>query len=266
MRIAGRRKPLILVTNDDGIDAPGIFALASALQLLGTVQIIAPRHEQSAVGHAITIRGLIRTMKYSLGGALSSVPATAIEGTPADCTKLALNELLHRRPDLVVSGINNGSNLAVNVMYSGTVSAATESSIRGVDSIAVSLVEGARRDYDAAAQCALAIARKVLRSRLPRGIVLNVNVPPIPYEEIKGLRVTRLATSRWEENFVEASSGDDHTYFAYKGEFVNLDDNPDTDISAVGQGYVSICPLQHDLTSHGCVDVLSTWRWGEFLL
>ncbi len=259
-----RRRPLILVTNDDGIDAPGLYELATHMTGLGDVVIIAPREEQSAVGHAITIRGSVRALPHAFDGPLASIQAIAIDGTPADCVKLAMNSILHKRPDLVVSGINRGSNMSINVMYSGTVSAATESSIRGIDSLAVSLVEGGRQKYDASAQCAVIIARKVLRSRLPRGIVLNINVPPVPFGAIQGMRVTRLARARWEEQFVEGVDASNQPCYFYRGKFYNLDEGTDTDIYAVSRGYVSISPIQHDLTAHGCVTVLGTWRWSEF--
>ncbi len=262
----GRRKPLILVTNDDGIEAPGLAALGLAMMELGNVVIIAPKEEQSAVGHAITLHRAVHAIPHKFEGALAAVRSIAIDGTPADCVKLALNSLLDRRPDLVASGINRGSNMAINVMYSGTVSAATESSIRGVDSMAFSLVEGEAGDYEAAARYAQAIGRKVLRSRLPRGIVLNVNVPPLPYDQIKGISVTRLARARYEESFVERTNASNHTSFWYKGKFFNLDGGPDTDVHAVEAGYVSISPIQHDLTAHGCLGVLGTWRWAEHML
>ena len=260
-----RRRPLVLVTNDDGIDAPGLVALGTAMMELGNVVIIAPKEEQSAVGHAITLRGAVRTIPHQFEGALKGVRAVAVEGTPADCVKLAMNSLLDRRPDLVTSGINRGSNMAVNVMYSGTVSAATESSIRGVDSLAFSLVEGEDGDYAAAARYAQAIGRKVLHSRLPRGLVLNVNVPPLPFAQIKGITVTRLARARWEESFIERITASNHACFWYQGKFINLDEGPDTDVRAVESGYVSISPIQHDLTAHGCLDALNTWRWTEHL-
>ncbi len=258
-----RKRPYILVTNDDGIDAPGLTALAKAMLQLGEVVIIAPREEQSAVGHAITLRTEMRAVPYRFGGSLAGVRAMAIDGTPADCVKLALNRLLERRPDLVVSGINRGSNLAVNVMYSGTVSAATESSIRGVDSLAFSLVEGEAGDYDVAGRYAHVIGHKVLRSRLPRGLVLNVNIPPVPLDDIHGIRVTCLARARWEESFIEEPTVSDQIRFWYKGEFFNLDDRPNSDIRTVESGYVSVTPIQHDLTAHGCIDVLSTWSWDD---
>ena len=265
MVILRRRKPLILVTNDDGIEAPGLVELGAAMLDLGNVVIIAPEVEQSAVGHAITLRNAMRAVPHQFDGELANVRSVAISGTPADCVKLALNALLDRRPDLVVSGINSSSNLAVNVMYSGTVSAATESSIRGVDSVAVSLVEGEGANYAAAARFAQAIGRKVLRSRLPRGLVLNVNIPPLPYESIRGIKITRLARARWEDRFIEELAAPDDATFWYTGEFINLDEGRDTDVYAVRNGYVSISPIQHDLTAHGCLAALGTWRWTEFL-
>lgn len=260
-----RRQPLILVTNDDGIGQPGIIALINAMSGLGEVVVVAPALEQSAIAHAITIHGPLRAQPYTFSDGLSHIRALSIEGTPADCMKLALNILLHRLPDLVVSGINRGANTAINVLYSGTVGAATESSIQGIDSIAFSLCSKESNEYSAAARYAGAIAKKVLRSRLPRGIVLNVNVPDLPYEEIKGVKVTRLAHSRWTEDFVERIDPNSRPYYWYKGLFVNMDDGKDTDLHAINEGYVSMTPIQYDLTAHGCVGVLGTWQWGEHL-
>ena len=260
-----RKRPLILVCNDDGIEAPGLFALAGAMDEIGKVVVIAPVDEQSAVGHAITLHDPVRTSPWRFNGAMSHVEAVAIGGTPVDCIKLALNRILPRRPDLVVSGINRGPNTAINVVYSGTVSAATESSIRGIDSIAFSLCSAQPQDYSAAARFAKAIARKVLRSRIPRGVILNVNIPAIPYEEIKGVVVTRLARSCWEETFIQRTDPLDQPYYWYYGDFVNLDEGADTDIHAVEHGYVSLTPIQYDLTAHGCLGVLRTWRWADHL-
>lgn len=260
-----RRRPLILVTNDDGIGEPGMLALIRAMNDLGEVVVVAPAMEQSAIAHAITIHGPLRAKSYSFSGDLSHIRALSIQGTPADCMKLALNNLLHRQPDLVVSGINRGANTAINVLYSGTVGAATESSIQGIDSIAFSLCSMESDKYGPAARYAGAIAKKVLRSRLPRGIVLNVNVPALPYDEIKGVKVTRLAHSRWTEDFIERVDPNNRPYFWYKGVFVNMDEGEDTDIHAIGKGYVSMTPLQYDLTAHGCLGVLRTWHWGEHL-
>ncbi len=260
-----RKRPLILVVNDDGISAPGILALTRAMDDLGDVVVVAPMEQQSAIGHAITLHDRVLVQSYHVSDDVGHVRALGITGTPADCVKLALNTLLPREPDIVVSGINMGANTAINVIYSGTVSAATESSIRGVDSIAFSLCTKEVADFEPAAKYAKAITLKVLRSRLPRGIVLNVNIPAIPYENIRGVVVTRLAHSRWEECFVEKTDPENGTYYLYKGMFVNMDEGLDTDVNAIGEGYVSITPIQFDLTAHGCLGVLGTWRWTEHL-
>jgi len=259
-----RRRPLILVTNDDGIMSPGIRELTEALVKLGDVVVIAPAGEQSAVAHSITLDAPIRVESWSFGGDLNHVRALAINGTPCDCIKLALHQLLHRLPDLVVSGINRGANMAINVIYSGTISAATESSIYGIDSIAVSLdSKEPDADYRPAAKYAGIIAQKVLRSHLPRGVLLSVNVPMIPEDEIKGIVVTRQARSRWKEGFVERLDPANRAYYWYRGTLNILDEGADTDIHVLENGYVSITPLQHDRTAYGCLGVLSTWSWKD---
>ncbi len=188
-------RPLILICNDDGIDAPGIVALASVMDGLGQVFVVAPVNEQSAVGHAITVRDPVRARPWRFEVPSGTVPAYAVTGTPADCAKLAINNLLPRPPDLLVSGINRGPNTAVNVIYSGTVSAATEASILGVDAIAFSLCTWDASDYEAAARYAEAIARKVLRRGMPPGVLFNVNIPHLPLDQIKGIAITRQARS-----------------------------------------------------------------------
>ena len=259
-----RRRPLILVTNDDGIMSPGIRGLTEALVKLGDVVVIAPAGEQSAVAHSITLDDPIRVESWSFGGDLNHVRALAITGTPCDCIKLALHQLLHRLPDLVVSGINRGANTAINVIYSGTISAATESSIYGIDSIAVSLdSKEPDADYRPAAKYAGIIAQKVLRSHLPRGVLLSVNVPMIPEDEIKGIVVTRQARSRWKEGFIERLDPANRAYYWYRGTLNILDEGADTDIHVLEDGYVSITPLQHDRTAYGCLGVLSTWSWKD---
>jgi len=264
-KIPSRRRPLILVTNDDGIYSPGIRALTKAMNDIGDVVVIAPMNEQSAVGHSITLNSPIRIEDYNFGDELSHVPALAISGTPCDCMKLALHELLHRKPDLAVSGINKGSNVAINVIYSGTISAATESSVNGIDSIAFSLdTTDITSDFTPSGNYAKTIAQKVLRSQLPRGVVLSVNVPNIPENEIKGIQVTRQARSQWEEVFVGRKDPSNKPYYWYRGMLNILDQSKDTDSTVVDQGYVSITPLQYDRTAHGCIDVMKTWRWGDF--
>ncbi len=254
-------RPLILICNDDGIDAPGIVALASAMDGLGQVFVVAPVNEQSAVGHAITVRDPVRARPWKFEVPSGTIPAYAVTGTPADCAKLAINNLLPRTPDLVVSGINRGPNTAVNVIYSGTVSAATEACILGVDAIAFSLCAWQSSDYETAARYAEIIARKVLETGIPPGVLFNVNIPHLPFEQIKGIEVTRQARSRWEESFVERTDPLNQPYYWLSGRFVNLDEGDHTDLRAVENGFVSLTPIQYDLTAHTLLDDLRRWDW-----
>ena len=255
--------PRILLCNDDGITAPGIQALADALDSVGDLYVVAPESEQSAVGHAITVRDPVRAHEVEFSTSSGPIPAWAVSGTPTDSVKLACHELLDEKPDLVVSGINHGPNTAVNVLYSGTVSAATEGSILGVDAIAFSLCDWSSDDFRAARQWARRITRLVLRTGLPPGILLNVNVPAVPPEEIEGVAVTRQARSRWEEGFDERTDPADRQYFWLAGTFVDLDNGQKTDTTAVERGYVSVTPIQHDLTAYDALDALRDWDWGQ---
>jgi len=255
--------PFILVCNDDGIDAPGIHALAGAMTDLGDVCVIAPQSEQSAVGHAITVRDPIRAHQYTFRVGETHVPAWAVGGTPADCIKLALHQILDRRPDLVVSGINRGPNTAVNVLYSGTVSAATEASILGIDAIAFSQCDWTSDDYQTSATWARRIAERVLVSGLRPGVLLNVNVPYEPDGGIRGLRVTRQAKARWEESFDARTDPLERDYFWLAGTFVNLDEGDETDLDAIDEGYVSVTPVQHDMTAYDALDDLREWTWED---
>lgn len=261
--MAGDPLPLILVCNDDGIDAPGIAALAAALDGLGELRVVAPIQEQSAVGHAITVRDPVRAHPWPFRGPSGSLVAHAVTGTPADCVKLAIDKLLPRAPDLVVSGINQGPNTAVNVIYSGTVSAATEATILGIDAVAMSLCRWRGGDFEAAGRYARRIARTVLERRLPPGVLLNVNVPDLSYERIRGIRVTRQARAKWEESFHERRDPLDRPYYWLTGQFVNLDEGPDTDLGAVEAGYVSVTPVHHDLTAHAHLGPIGDWSWHD---
>lgn len=256
-------RPLILVSNDDGIDAEGIAALAKAMSTLGEVHVVAPVNEQSAVGHAITVRDPVRARKWDFAEDSGVTSAYAVTGTPADCVKLAFNQLLPRPPALVVSGINRGPNTAVNVIYSGTVSAATEASILDIDAVAFSLCAWEGGDYESAGRVARRIARRVLAQGLPDGVLLNVNIPNRAFEELKGVAVTRQARSRWEESFNARTDPFDRPYYWMAGEFVNLDEGEGTDLGAVEEGFVSVTPIQHDLTAHEHLDALKTWDWEE---
>ncbi len=256
------QRPIILISNDDGIGAPGIVALAAAVSSLGRVFVIAPATEQSAVGHAITVRNPVRAHEWRFPEGIEVEAAYAVTGTPADSVKLAVNQLLPRKPDIVLSGINRGPNTAVNVIYSGTVSAATEASILGVDAIAFSLCDWVANDFESAGRVASKIAERVLSEGLPPGILLNVNIPPLRLEEIRGVQVTRQARSRWEESFTARTDPFDQPYYWLTGRFVNLDEGENTDLAAVESGYVSITPLHHDMTAHGILRDMVGREWG----
>ena len=255
------QKRLILVCNDDGIDAEGIAVLAETMDGLGDIYVVAPVTEQSASGHSITYREPVRAHPWAFNIPSGSIQAFAVTGTPADCVKIAVNHLLPRKPDLVVSGINQGPNTAVNILYSGTVSAAVEAAILGIDAIAFSLCAWEGGNYDTAAYYARKIAENVLQEGLPEGVLLNVNIPAIPKEEIKGIAATRLARSRWEETFSKRIDPFNQPYYWISGTFVNLDDGDNNDLDAVEDGYVSITPIHYDLTAYDFLDHLRTWDW-----
>jgi len=253
-------RPLILLTNDDGIDARGITALAAALDGMGTLAVVAPTEERSAVGHAITVRDPLRAHAWPFEAPSGPVWARAVNGFPADCVKLAVQKLLPRRPDLVVSGINHGPNTAVNVIYSGTVSAATEAAILGVPAIAIS--HGSwdpDADFECAGRYARIVAERALTEGIPPGLLLNVNTPDLAFEDTRGIKVTRQARARWEEEFQERRDPFNRPYYWLGGEFVNLDEGTDTDLAAIEKGFVSLTPLQHDLTAHDELERLASW-------
>ena len=255
------RTPLILLSNDDGIDAHGIAALATALDGLGELRIVAPEREQSAVGHAITVRDPVRAHQREFQVPSGPVPAWAVTGTPADCVKLACSQLLDRMPDLVISGINQGPNTAVNVIYSGTVSAATEACILGIDAAAISLCSWDDKNFEHAGRYARRVAVNILEEGLPSGVLLNVNVPTAVGEDIQGVRITRQANARWVEAHTARTDPLDRRYFWLSGRFVDLDEGDDTDLSAVDEGYVSITPLRIDLTAYDHLKRVEAWDW-----
>ena len=262
---ANARRPRILICNDDGIDAPGIQALAAALDGLGDLIIAAPESEQSAVGHAITVRDPVRAQSYGFEVPSGPTKAWSIAGTPADCVKLAGQELLDTPPDLVVSGINHGPNTAVNVLYSGTVSAATEAAIMGYPAIAFSLCSWSSNEFEAAGYYARMLSQYVLNNGLSAGSLLNVNIPALPFEEIEGVRVTRQAKARWEESFVARTDPLDRPYYWLSGTFVNLDEGSGNDLAAIDDNCVAVTPLQLDLTAYEQLDALRSVDWEQRL-
>jgi 5'-nucleotidase len=252
-------EPLILICNDDGIDAKGIHALACALDGLGEIVVIAPEREQSAAGHSITMRDPVRAFSYAFEVPSGPIRAFAVTGTPADCIKLGCNRLLPRFPDFVFSGINSGPNTAVNILYSGTVSAASEACILGIPSVALSLCSwDEEADFEPSGRIARFIAQRVIEEGLPEGILLNVNVPA--GSELKGIEVTRQASARWEEEFSPRTDPFGRTYYWLTGRFVNLDDTTDNDLAAIDRGFVSVTPLRLDLTAYDHIETLKRWK------
>lgn len=249
-------RPLILVSNDDGVRAAGIQALADALVEVGDCFVVAPNEEQSGVSHAITIRHPVRAhpVPFKAGGKV--LDAYAVTGTPVDCVKLAIDQLLPRMPDLVVSGINQGPNAAINTIYSGTVSAALEGTILGVDSIAFSLNAWKAGDFYAGSSYIQRIVKSVLQTGLPPGVLLNVNIPDVAKDKIQGIAITRQAESRWQESFVERMDPMDKPYYWIAGQFVDLDEGEDTDLAALRKDYISVTPIRPDLTAHDIVPQL----------
>ncbi|MBN2164139.1 MAG: 5'/3'-nucleotidase SurE [Pontiellaceae bacterium] len=248
----------ILLCNDDGIHAPGIATLHRAVSHLGDLHVCAPATERSAAGHAITIYDPIRSIPVEKENGFTGF---AVDGTPADCVKLAVS-FLHKDnpPDLVVSGINLGSNTGISVLYSGTVSAASEAAILGVPSVALSLCTYRNPQWETAARVAADIVEKVISNPLPDGVLLNVNIPNLPYEKIKGMRVGQMGRSRFIEKFTEHQDPRGNKYYWLDGDMKMLDDNAETDERLVSQGYVALTPIHIDLTARHCLERVSAWN------
>jgi len=246
----------ILVTNDDGIHSPGIIALAEALETLGEVMVVAPAHEMSAASHSLTLTRPLRIDRID-------ARHYSVDGTPTDCVTLAMNQILKDHPpDLVVSGINKGGNLGDDVTYSGTVAGALEASIYGLPGIAVSLVQRTNFEFWHAAQFAAELARRVLGDGLPRGTLLNVNVPP---GEIRGVRVTRQGNKIIRPNVIEGTDPRQRKYYWIGEESLIWNEEAGTDYEALRQGFVSITPLRTDLTDYSALEELKSRDWDTVL-
>jgi 5'-nucleotidase len=253
------KKPLILVTNDDGISAPGIRTLIAVMQEIGTVFVVAPDSPQSAMGHAITINSTLSVNKISAPDAI--VTEYSCSGTPVDCVKIAVNEILHQKPDLCVSGVNHGSNSSINVIYSGTMSAAVEAGIEGIPAIGFSLSDyGWNADFETFKPFIKKIALEVLQNGLQEGVVLNVNFPKRTSDTLQGIKICRQAKAMWQEKFDKRISPMGKEYYWLTGEFINQDKGEDTDEWALANGYISIVPVQFDLTAHHAIQTLNSWN------
>lgn len=257
-------RPTILVINDDGITAKGIQTLAYLMKELGDVVIVAPDSPQSAMGHAITIAKPLRLEEVDLYEGIRSFQCS---GTPVDCVKLAVNQILHKKPDLLVSGINHGSNSSINVIYSGTMSAAMEGAIEGIPSIGFSYSDfSASADFSPVHKYVLAIAKQVLKNGLPKGSLLNVNFPYVnSAEEINGIRVCRQAVAKWEEEFDERLDPHKRKYYWLTGKFSLNDHGEDTDEWALNNKYVSVVPVQFDLTAYHAIPIINNWNFDHEL-
>jgi len=253
-----KKKPLILVTNDDGISAPGLRNLIAVMKELGDVVVVAPDSPQSAMGHAITIDNTLFINKVHFDPDLKG--EYSCSGTPVDCVKLAVNEIIKQKPDLCVSGINHGSNSSINVIYSGTMSAAVEAGIEGIPAIGFSLLDyDWNANFEPARDIVKSIAQEVLSQGLPDGVILNVNFPKI--DKFKGVKICRQARAFWKEEFDKRKTPQGKDYYWLTGEFINTDNGEDTDEWALKNGYVSVVPVQFDLTAHHAIQKLNTYKF-----
>lgn len=251
-------KPLILVCNDDGITAPGVRVLIRLMNQLGEVVVVAPDSPQSGTGHAITLNSTLRCDEITLDDGPQR--EYSCSGTPVDCVKLAVNVILPRKPDLLVSGINHGSNSSINVIYSGTMSAAMEGCLESIPSVGFSLDDYSMdADFSLAEPHILNIARQCLVHGLPTGVCLNVNIPRNAGKDYKGVRVCRQARANWEEEFDSRKDPRGRNYYWLTGKFVNYDHGDDTDEWALESNYISIVPVSSDITAHHAISTLNNW-------
>ena len=247
----------VLLTNDDGVNALGIAAMRDALLKVADVTVVAPETEMSAVGHAITLADPLRVRSVEKNGQKFG---WAVNGTPADCVKIAVRAILDEKPDVVVSGINHGQNVATNVIYSGTVSAATEGMILGIPSVAVSLASFTGHDFDVAAKVGVDVAQNVAKRGIPEGTLLNVNVPALPEGEIKGVKICRNGRSKFTEEFEKRVDPRQNEYF-WQGGTMNLyDDDHDADIGWLSRGYITVTPIRFDLTDNEFLSSMKQWK------
>ena len=252
---------VILIVNDDGITAPGIAALVDIAKQFGRVVVVAPDAPQSGMGHAITIGKPLRLQKVQTFTDVESYQCT---GTPVDCVKMAVDIVLKgKKPDLCVSGINHGSNASINVIYSGTMSAAMEASIEGIPSIGFSLNNYSwESSFEGATQVAAVLIQQILSAKKPMPILLNVNIPDVPAAKIKGIKLCRQANAKWTENFMQRTDPTGKNYYWLTGEFVNLEPKAkDTDVWAIKNNFASVVPVQFDLTNYTLANKLKvSWK------
>lgn len=248
-----RKRPLILISNDDGVYSKGLRILAKKLRKVGRAVIVAPDQERSATSHALTLHRPLRIKKIAND-------FYAIDGTPTDCINLGINEILKQRPDIIISGINHGGNLGDDIHYSGTVSAALEGGIMGVPSIAISVVAREKFYFDFASEFAVKLVKRILSHGLPKGIILNVNVPNLPASSIKGYEITSQGKRNYGKLILEKLDPRGRKYYWIGGEEAGFEDIPNTDCKAIAMGKVSITPLRANMTDKMALNILKKWK------
>ncbi len=256
-KVETQQKPHILVCNDDGIEGEGIHALAAAMKKIGRVTVVAPAEPHSGMSHAMTLGTPLRIRKFLKNGHFFGY---TVSGTPVDCIKVALSHILPSKPDIIVSGINYGSNTAINTIYSGTVAAALEGAIQGITSLAFSLTTYENADFTYAAKFARKLAKKALAESLPADTILSVNIPNVAESEIAGIVIAEQGRSRWEEAAIERHDMFGNPYYWLSGTLRLLDDTMLKDEFAVRHNYVTITPLSCDLTNHQYISALEQWN------
>lgn len=252
------KKPTILITNDDGIKAGGLRYLISVIRELGDVLVVASEKSNSGQGHAITARAPLR---LDLVEELEGYAEYVSNGTPVDCVKLGEQIILKRKPDLIVSGINHGSNASVNIVYSGTMAAVIEGCIADIPAIGFSLNDyGSDADFSACGDFVREITQKVLTEGLEKGVCLNVNIPAVPKDQIKGVKICRQANARWVEEYEERTDPRERNYYWLTGYYEKLEDAEGTDQWAIDNNYISVVPVHYDFTAHQSLERIKSWN------
>ena len=248
-------KPIILITNDDGVQSEGIIALSEAMESIGSVYVVAPDRERSASSHSLTLTHPLRVEKLG--------PRTySVDGTPTDCVNLGVNSILKgKKVDMLVSGINKGANLGDDITYSGTVAATMEGTILGIPSIAFSVVTRSKFRFDVASQFAITLAQKIWEYKLPDDTLLNVNVPNLPKEKISGIRITRMGKRLYGDIIVEKKDPRGRKYYWIGGDYLSTEEVPGSDLEAIEESYISITPLHLDMTNYSALRTLRKWTW-----
>lgn len=250
-------KKKILITNDDGISSTGIYELYKEIKKIAQVYVVAPDSEQSGMSHAITVKDDIRVEKYYKNGEFLGY---AVGGTPVDCVKLGVMELIPKKVDLVISGINHGENTGLNIMYSGTVSAAIEATILGIPAFAISLGTWKKGNFKVAAEFARIMAEKIMQINLPEGSFLNINVPPIPRKSIKSVRITRQGNEKFHEFYTKAGKKLNGTYYKLNGARKKVDTKLETEQSAIHRHEISVTPIHYDMTDYSMTEEINDWK------